>query len=181
MEFLMAKHFGNRRKGFYFWTTKKNFLSLYIACQNPGVADLRDIFRCVLEKTERALEGKEKCRQEWNIYSRYLSHRYLRTTGDHIEWIRPRIDPSHVLGFLYDYKYNIEEFIVCVIDDWRGVDMSLLLKGAMRVFSTVSTQVDEEMSHSGRIYTREYYSPISSVGFNSVFDWNEYYHGRSKT
>lgn len=81
----IQKHLNNKHKGFYFWTCKKNFLSLYILTQylnhhpmeNPNniLRSLEYIFDHVLEyiRIHQDSRLKRKILHHWNQY-RYTNY-----------------------------------------------------------------------------------------------------------
>lgn len=168
----MEKYFETRFNGFYFWTMKKNFLSLYIYSQLKQEKDLLEIFKWVISKTVECLDvkRKEKCIKEWDNFN----HSYAFTEEN---WKKPKyitngMRPHAVLNFLYNYKYNIEEFCVYMVENLDNIEMEKLLYDAMTVFTEIHYYT-EHCSCPGQ-YTMSHYCPIKSVNAPKDFNWNEY-------
>jgi hypothetical protein len=177
MDSEIERHFNNRFKGFYFWTTKKNFLSLYIFSQINQNIDLLEIFKFVLLKTMITIDTKrrDQCLNDWNnfIYSEEIGNwKQPKYIIEPIEYILPKKCPRFILNFLYTYKYNIEEFFVYIIKNIYEIKTEKLLYDAMIIFTEIHYYT--EHFNCPNQYTMSHYCPIKSVNSPKNFNWNDY-------
>ena len=169
-------HFKNRRKGFYLWTTKKNFLSCHIYHKYKNKILTRDeffkIFEKVLQKIkdENNIELKKKCIYDWNHFRfNYYSEnpRYFNYSLSYFNNLKPR----NILDFLYKKKYSYEE-LICFLSIDANHDK--LFQIGLEIFTIISEQIDDYNSHCSKIYMEQVYYPISSLQLSSNFYyfWN---------
>jgi len=180
IDYYINRHFANRRKGFYFWTTKKNFLSTYIFTKysNDTFLDKGDIFvyfRYIFDsviskiKMENGDECKKKCIAQWESY------RFRALCDDHYDndpiIFLKNVQPRNLLHFLYKNAWSIEEFFAYVSPN---VDLALLLRIALKTFSYIENIVDLRHSTWCDIRFIKVYYPISSLYTNKVLytEWN---------
>lgn len=142
IDFFIEKHYKNRCKGFYFWTTKKNFLSCHVFSnyckshelkidhQLSSYDDFFSIFNKIMFKieSENNFCSKNKCKRDW---------KFFKNNGP-----VPFLDDAqcaHLLSFLYKNKYSIEEFFVYICPN---EDKQLLFKTALKTFTCYDKLID---------------------------------------
>ena len=154
----------------------KHFLSLYIHSKSLGLYKMFDIFDYMMEKVKVHFTGREKCLSEWMEYSRHIGpipHNWKkpRYPMAPIEYILPSVAPRHILNFLYQYGYTIEEFCASVAPT---VDNYQLLLDAIRVFTEIHNYLDHPFCKKTQTSDMSHYCPISSLTLDYYFDWNHF-------
>jgi len=152
--------FGRRRRGFHFWTTKKNFFSFHcfnesikirpITSVDDGYTRFYDIFCHVLDKIRQEND------EEGMTVIRSIAHR----AGNLTEY--PRL-----LDFLYSQKISIEDYFVATGFD-KTCSTEHLFHVAIRTFSTFHEVIDEWNSHASKIYSVKEAFPRWSLGAHGV-------------
>jgi len=172
LQIVENKHFNNRRRGFYFWTTKKNFLSCYIFSnylKNNRLIHTNEslyfwffkIFKNVLYKIkeENNFELKRKFINDWQNYNfKYIS--FSKNYNNEIICFLKNLYPKNILDFLYEKKWSIEDLFVYldIIEDDE-----ILFKTALKIFTTYVEIIDNYNSHYSKIYLEYVAYPLYSL------------------
>ena len=169
INYFIQKHYKNRRKGFYCWTTKKNFLSSYIFVdytnhvrinKNSACDQFKHIFIQVISKikNENDEKLKKKCNDQWKscqfrpmFHSNFFNNPIIFLNN---------AQPRHLFHFLYNNKWSIEEFFAYVVPH---IDPSRLFKIALQTFSYIDIIIDDFCS----MYVEKVYYPIGSLYTNN--------------
>lgn len=171
LDIYIEKHFENRKKGFYFWTCKKNFLSIYILTKylNNHPNDIKNIKNKIYYIFETLIQKIQNENDE--IRKRILLHKWKNYTFNHYNSdcyindsipIFNHIQPYNLYIFLYKNKYSIEEFFAYNFNDIQNYKK--LLEIAINTFTRSSEIIDDYNSHASKIYTMKYYYPFFILG-----------------
>lgn len=158
---FLSKKIKTRRRGFYFWTMKKNFLSLHYTrllldqkrttLSPKEIANLfLRVFKATMDaiRAENDLSRREKVRHLW-----------ARTFGT-VD--RCSVPFGKIRWFLYLNRISAEELHVYYDADRRN-DPRDLWAQTLLGFSTSTEVIDDENSHCSKMYTTRVWFPRSCV------------------
>lgn len=152
MKTLINKHLQNRKKGFYFWTCKKNFLSVYILTKHLQIhKDEMDIHYLLLNTFELVIG---RIRSE-PIKIKTWEPKPM-TESDLIQ-----LCPIYMYRFLRRHRISIEEFLALSLDHIN--DFQSLLMFAIRCFSHSYETIDDYNSTASKIYMKTVHYPFYTL------------------
>jgi len=175
MTCLIERYWPTRKKGYYWWTTKKLFYSLHLVQKiyieqdvtSLSVLELYEDLRDVMQEVFSRLKDqpsmktdKERFFKDWTLFCS-RQNRPRRKSAMKLRSL-PLYTPSACLDFLYRYRWSIEEFFVYLdLDSTRPI--ALLIFDACLSFTTIYNGIDEMNSTCSKIYTIPIYHPLSSL------------------
>lgn len=185
---IFNNHYNHRKRGFYFWTMKKNFLSLYIwqsiIEKKKTFDDLEYFFEIFSKVISRIIsepdfeQNKEKFMKRWN--SQIIPKFYTKNSFPikNISFIDgSTVYSNWLLKYLYNHSMSVEEFFAYMCSDAFIYDN---FYDALLIFSYECEIIDDINSHCSKIYTYSVFFPIKSLYCNNLVykQWNRFLNSR---